>query len=1555
VFVRHLLRGVPLALFIFAALSSTWSVTAAVAAQDPVAAYSFDAGEGTVAEDVTGDEHDGTIEGASWFDNGRFGPALDFGGEKGECVTIPDAEDLRITEELTVEAWVKPRSPLDDDPVVYKSAYGYTGDALGIGIFNSGKPEGFLGEGEGEFESVVGPSSLEADVWTHLAFTYDGAHMRLYVNGQLSASKAQSEGAPWGEGNLVIGCNPNYPSEVFDGLIDEVRIYNRALSAGEITSDAGAGLQTPSRTPVAAYSFDAGEGETLEDLTGEHDGTIEGASWFENGKYGSALDFDGENDCVTVENAPDLQLTEELTLETWVKPEGSGKSEPVIFKETPWYFGYSLYLGIGEEGHMEGLIGEEGYVFKDTEDPEKLETGVWNHVALTFDGAHMRLYVNGGLVDTTAAEGAWSSSGPLSIGCSSEFEDNFDGLIDEVRIYNRALSAGEITSDAGAGLQTPSRTPVAAYSFDAGEGETVEDLTGEHDGAIEGASWFENGKYGSTLNFDGENDCVTVEDAPDLQLTEELTLEAWVKPKGSGASEPIIFKETPWFFGYSLYLGINEHGHMEGLIGEEGYESSVAEDPAKLETNVWSHIALTFDGSHMRLHVNGQLVDTSKAEGPWGTSGPLSIGCSEEFEDNFKGLIDEVRVYNRALSAAEISADAGAGLQTPQNTPVAAYSFDAGEGEVAEDVTANEHDGAIEGASWFENGKYGSALDFDGEEGECVTVEDAPDLQLTEELTLETWVKPEGSGKSEPVIFKETPWYFGYSLYLGIGEEGHMEGLIGEEGYVFKDTEDPEELETGVWSHVALTFDGAHMRLYVNGQLVDTTSAEGAWSSSGPLSIGCSEEFEDNFEGKIDEVRIYNRALSADELAADAGAGLQTPSRAPVAAYSFDAGEGTVADDVTGDGHDGAIAGASWFDNGRFGSALSFDGENDCVTVEDAPDLQLTEELTLEAWVKPEGSGKSEPVIFKEAPYFFGYSLYLGIGESGHMEGLIGEEGYEASVAEDPAKLETNVWSHVALTFDGSHMRLYVNGSLVDTTSAEGAWSSSGPLSIGCSSEFEDNFDGLIDEARIYNRALSAGEITADMATPIPVPPVPVTGEADAVTANEAILTGNVDPNGSETTYRFDYGTTTAYGNVVPEAEEETLDGDGEQIAEEAVAYLVPNTTYHYRIVATNSAGTVWGNDQTLTTPSSEVSPAQEAEEREEEVAFTAKFKSSPTGFVDLNWSGFPSAEEWTKIKDSGTTLLRVGIEDLHNFDQPGRRAAYDGFFLKAAENHVRPVFVLGSKHIPAGVPQSEEVKCAKEVVDRYGPNGSLWEEKGVTNAYAPSYWQVWNEPNIGVNSLRGPDGGSGVVHPQEFGDFLGQMSEGIKEAEKSAKIIVGGLLSVNTNRKGESKFTPQEFVVKMGHPKSYDVVGLHPYVFKAKYQKPKGAVGRPRNHHDVENVRMRVRGLIKKFRIALNRAEGSNETKKRIWIDELGWPVENTEEQEHPTHPPVSKEIQADLLKSTFNTIKSLPDSWTVDRVFYYDLADSPGKPNWDSNTGLLDDNLNPRPAWEAFKALAK
>ena len=123
---------------------------------------------------------------------------------------------------------------------------------------------------------------------------------------------------------------------------------------------------------------------------------------------------------------------------------------------------------------------------------------------------------------TAAAKSAQSSEGDLEIGGNQVFGDYFDGLIDEVRVYSRALSAEEITEDKQTAIETPaSQSPVAAYSLDEGEGEVAHDSSGNgHNGMIENAEWVE-GESSPALEFNGENSCITVPNSPELQLTSD--------------------------------------------------------------------------------------------------------------------------------------------------------------------------------------------------------------------------------------------------------------------------------------------------------------------------------------------------------------------------------------------------------------------------------------------------------------------------------------------------------------------------------------------------------------------------------------------------------------------------------------------------------------------------------------------------------------------------------------------------------------------------------------------------------------------------------------------------------------------------------------------------------------------------------------------------------------------------------------------------------------------------------------------------------------------------
>lgn len=246
--------------------------------------------------------------------------------------------------------------------------------------------------------------------------------------------------------------------------------------------------------------------------------------------------------------------------------------------------------------------------------------------------------------------------------------------------------------------------------------------------------------------------------------------------------------------------------------------------------------------------LTGCLLQPAFPPGPYlfagqeldGGATPLRIGTNGDRSGFFKGLIDEVRIYNRALVPTEIQADmekpVGPGSPSAAAGLVAAYGFEEADGNSIIDLSGQGNNGLLDGAVRVA-GRFGRALKFDGQ-GAQVIIPHTSALNLRSSFTLAAWIRPEPSANSWPaVIEKEGDLYFLYAgadrvlLPSGGGTFGGAnEGVVA-----------PEVIVAGTWSHLAVTYDGSMLKIYVNGR---------------PMA-----SFVRWFQGRIDKMLIGSTAI----------------------------------------------------------------------------------------------------------------------------------------------------------------------------------------------------------------------------------------------------------------------------------------------------------------------------------------------------------------------------------------------------------------------------------------------------------------------------------------------------------------------------------------------------------------------------------------------------------------------------------------------------------------------------------------------------------------------
>ena len=446
---------------------------------------------------------------------------------------------------MTLEAWVNPRSLAAWRAVLMKEAP--PGDyAYAMYATNSiGNPGGYAGNG-----NLPATSPLQANAWSHIAFTNDGISSYFYVNGDLVAA-GPSNTVPSTTGVLRIGGDGIWPNEFFNGLIDEVRVYDKALTQPEIQQD----MTTPV-TPV------------------------------------------------------------------------NGDTAPPTVSVTAPAGGATVSGGVQVQANASDDVGVASVQFRvDGNDIGSPDTGApyaatWDTTTVS-NGTHMLTAV------ARDAAGNTTTSSEVSVTVSNS---------------------------------SPSNNPVLALGFEEGSGGTTADSSGTgNNGSVQGATWT-TGKYGGALSFDGVNDFVQVADAASLDITRDITLEVWAKPHSLGNWKALLMKEAPpGDYSYAMYA-TNSVGLPGGYAGPGNLPA-----PTPLANNAWSHIAFTNDATASKLYVNGNLVASGPPQTMPVSAGALKIGGDAIWPGEFfDGLIDEVRVYNKSLTPAQITSDMNTAIN---NTP----------------------------------------------------------------------------------------------------------------------------------------------------------------------------------------------------------------------------------------------------------------------------------------------------------------------------------------------------------------------------------------------------------------------------------------------------------------------------------------------------------------------------------------------------------------------------------------------------------------------------------------------------------------------------------------------------------------------------------------------------------------------------------------------------------------------------------------------------------------------------------------------------------------------
>ncbi|MDQ5961468.1 MAG: hypothetical protein QG581_389, partial [Patescibacteria group bacterium] len=798
-----------------------------------------------------------------------------------------------------------------------------------FGMSNSGNIKFEKGYSTTLFSVSSRASSIELNKWQHVLVTWDGSenasNTHIYINGIESNYLVRNNGVGTKGSDAGASLLVGGPNRFFDGAIDDVRVYNRALSASEISDlyqMGGVKENTSALQPqgignlnsglTGYWKFDDGSGSTAADSSGNaNTGTLVNTPTWTTGQIGGGIGLvNASAQYVSLGNPStyDLTSTGRLTVSAWVKTGSSiiNSTLGIVKRGATNTVGAPDQYALTSSNTRWRFMAGNGTTYTEVFGPgAQLVPDTWYHLTGVIDAANISLYVNGVSAATPVARPAGSPPASVSnfIGSVMAGGPAWDGTIDEVRIYSRALSAEEISRLYRLTTPTGVDTSLKGYwsldghatNWTSGTTGTTADLSSYNNtGTLTNMNRATSpviGNLGQGVLLDGTDDYVAFPASTNTAFnTASRSASIWMKTTGAAGGDRYAFSAgngSP----NRYYIGTNGLG-LQSTVGDGSDMSS-----SVLNANEWYHVVVTYEAGVAKTYLNGVL--DSQVSVTLSGVGEVNIGSYMDGSGNFfSGSVDDVRIYDRSLSLSEITDLYQTGVKkinTTQNINtnglVGHWSFDgkdtiwsSSSAGTTLDTSGNSNTGTLTSMSRATSpsiGKLGQAFSFGGGgSGDYVNFGSATNLDDIETqggggMTATAWINPRSSGgaSNSVIIGKSNSGTAGYWRLYNTGRLTFGKDFSTTDLQTMSNASNP--LTYNQWQHVAVTWDGSalysNVHLYINGAEISGYTSQfdgvGGKVSDAANNMLVSASGTNEFDGGIDDVRVYNRILSAAEIA----------------------------------------------------------------------------------------------------------------------------------------------------------------------------------------------------------------------------------------------------------------------------------------------------------------------------------------------------------------------------------------------------------------------------------------------------------------------------------------------------------------------------------------------------------------------------------------------------------------------------------------------------------------------------------------------------------------